>query len=97
MTTSAASAPHAFAWRVRLIASSVEFEPVPATTGTRPLVTSTHISVTRWCSGWLSVGDSPVVPQGTRPCVPSEICHSTKSPNARSSTSPPSKGVISAT
>ena len=34
--------------------------------------------MTRLCSSWLSVGLSPVVPTGTRPCVPSLICQSTK-------------------
>ena len=43
--------------------SWVEFEPVPAITGTRRLAASMQSSVTRMCSSWLSVGDSPVVPQ----------------------------------
>ena len=59
-------------------ASAVALEPVPAITGTRPFAASTQSSVTRMCSAGVSVGDSPVVPTGTRPCVPSEMCHSTR-------------------
>ncbi|MEJ0041332.1 MAG: hypothetical protein WDM81_03590 [Rhizomicrobium sp.] len=59
------------------MASSVELEPAPAMTGTRPLASSTQISITRMCSSWLSVGDSPVVPQGTRPWLPCAICQDT--------------------
>src|SRR3546814_15379673 len=54
-----------------MMASSVELEPVPAITGILPLATSTHSATTRLCSSWVKVGDSPVVPQGTRPCTPS--------------------------
>src|SRR5687768_18368342 len=46
-------------------------DPAPAMTGTRPADVLTQSSTTRICSSWLSVGDSPVVPTGTRPCVPS--------------------------
>ena len=52
------------------MASEVEFEPVPAMTGTRPRAASMTSSTTRLCSSWLRVGDSPVVPQGTMPSVP---------------------------
>ena len=46
---------------------------------------------------WVSVGDSPVVPTGTRPLLPSAICHSTNSRRAFSSTWPLlSNGVTSA-
>jgi hypothetical protein len=49
------------------------------------------------CSLWLSVGDSPVVPHGTRPWVPWAICHSTRSWNAFSSILPCRNGVMRAT
>ena len=55
-----------------------------------------HHSTTCWCSSWLSVGLSPVVPTGTRPLVPSAICHSTRPRNASSSTEPFLKGVTRA-
>ena len=70
------------------MASSVELEPAPAITGTRPLASSTQISITRSCSSWLRVGDLPVVPQGTSPWVPSAICQATRARNAASSTLP---------
>jgi hypothetical protein len=94
---SAALAPAALAWRVRSIASSVEFDPVPAITGTRPFATSMQASTTRLCSAWLRVGDSPVVPQGTTAWVPSLICQSTKDWKLRSSTAAFRNGVINAT
>src|SRR2546425_7203446 len=47
-----------------------EFEPVPATTLSRPRAASITTSTTRLCSSCESVGDSPVVPQGTIPSVP---------------------------
>src|SRR5579859_650406 len=78
------------------MASSVEFEPAPAITGTRPADASTHSSTTRLCSAWDRVGDSPVVPHGTRPWLPSLICQSTKDWKDFSSTAPPEKGVMSA-
>ena len=62
---SAASAPTFFASCVNSIASRVEFEPVPAITGTRPPAISTQRLTNALCSSWFSVGDSPVVPQGT--------------------------------
>ena len=52
------------------IASDVEFEPVPAITGIFPLLSFTAISMTLLCSSLFKVGDSPVVPAGTRPLVP---------------------------
>jgi hypothetical protein len=58
------------ACRVRRIASSVEFDPVPAITGTRLAAASTTTSTTRSCSGWDRVGDSPVVPATTRVSLP---------------------------
>jgi hypothetical protein len=64
---------------VNSTASAVLFEPVPATTGTRPPAVSTAISMTRLCSSALKVGDSPVVPTGTMPLLPSAICHSISS------------------
>src|SRR5271168_3342899 len=96
MTTSAASAPNASAARVRLIASLVEFEPVPAITGTRLPVASTHKRMTRSCSSWDSVADSPVEPLGTSPFEPCLICQSTKRWNAASSILPFAKGVMRA-
>ncbi len=79
------------------MASSVLFEPVPAITGTRRLTTATVNSMTRLCSSWDNVADSPVVPQGTMPFVPLAICHSMSSANARSSTFPFRNGVTMAT
>src|SRR5262249_11409548 len=77
-------------------ASRVEFDPAPATTGTRPSACSTHHSTTCLCSSCESVGLSPVVPTGTSPLVPSLICQSTRSRNAFSSTAPLRKGVTRA-
>src|SRR6185312_8097768 len=74
----------------------VELEPAPATTGTRPLASSMHHSTTFLCSSWESVGLSPVVPTGTRPLVPSEICQLTKLRNAASSSEPFLNGVTKA-
>src|SRR5262245_26701424 len=94
----AASAPAFLACRVSSIASSVEFEPVPAITGTPlPLAVAIQMSMTRLCSSVESVGDSPVVPQGTRPSVPSLICQATNFSNPFSSTDPFLNGVIRAT
>src|SRR5689334_25095906 len=78
------------------MASLVELEPAPATTGTRPRASSMHHSTTSWCSSCESVGLSPVVPTGTRPLVPSAICQSTRSRNAFSSSEPLLNGVTSA-
>src|SRR5437899_4144696 len=78
------------------MASLVELEPAPATTGTRPLASSMHHSTTRLCSSWLSVGLSPVVPTGTSPWVPSEICQFTSERNAASSSEQFLKGVTRA-
>src|SRR6478735_8730520 len=78
------------------MASAVEFEPEPAITGTRPSAWSMHHSTTCLCSSCDRVGLSPVVPTGTRPLVPSEICQSTMSRNAFSSTEPFLNGVTSA-
>src|SRR5262249_37043435 len=55
-----------------------------------------HHSTTRLCSSWLRVGLSPVVPTGTRPWVPSEICQFTSERNAASSSEPFLKGVTRA-
>src|SRR5476649_697782 len=55
-----------------------------------------HHATTSLCSSWDSVGLSPVVPTGTRPFVPSEICHSTSPRNAFWSTEPFWNGVTSA-
>ena len=77
-------------------ASLVELDPAPATTGTRLFAVLTQISMIRRCSSWLTVGLSPVVPTGTRPCDPSAICQSTKAEKAFSSTAPSANGVMSA-
>src|SRR5436190_7180549 len=78
------------------MASAVELEPAPATTGTRRRACSVHHSTTRLCSSWDRVGLSPVVPTGTSPLVPSAICQSTRSRKAFSSTDPLLNGVTSA-
>ncbi len=94
----AASAPAFLACLVSSIASSVEFEPVPAITGTPlPLAAAMQMSITRLCSSMESVGDSPVVPHGTSPSVPSLICQATNFSKPFSSTDPFLNGVISAT
>ncbi len=62
-----------------------------------PLATSMHTLTTWRCSSCDSVGDSPVVPTGTSPVVPSAICHSTNARKAFSSKRPLfSNGVTSA-
>src|SRR5258706_4963750 len=78
------------------MASLVELEPAPATTGTRPRASSMHHSTTRLCSSWFTVGLSPVVPTGTRPWVPSAICQSTSARNDASSSEPFLNGVTRA-
>src|ERR1700744_3455956 len=78
------------------MASLVELEPAPAITGTRPFASSMHHSTTRLCSSWLNVGLSPVVPTGTSPWVPSEICQFTSERKAASSSEPFLKGVTKA-
>src|SRR3954471_23727034 len=94
----AASAPAFLACLVSSIASSVELEPVPAMTGTpEPLAAAMQMSITRLCWIMESVGDSPVVPQGTRPSVPSLICQATNFSKPFSSTAPFLNGVMSAT
>src|SRR6185312_4661446 len=94
----AASAPAFLACLVSSIASSVEFEPVPAMTGTPvPLAAAMQMSITRLCSAMDKVGDSPVVPHGTRPSVPSLICQATNFSKPFSSTAPFLNGVINAT
>src|SRR5216117_3274352 len=65
-------------------------------TGTRPFASSRHISTTRLCSSWLSVGLSPVVPTGTRPCDPCSICQLTSPRKAASSSEPFLNGVTKA-
>jgi len=90
-------APTSLAWRVSRRDSAVLFDPAPARTGTRPAADSTTNSTTRSCSGWLKVGDSPVVPHGTRASVPSVTWNSTRSFSFASSTSPSLNGVTSAT
>src|SRR5579863_5463257 len=65
--------------RALLTASAVALDVAPATIGTRPSVTSMVTSTTRSHSSLLSVGVSPVVPQGTRKPIPETTCHSTNS------------------
>src|SRR5580704_6509871 len=55
-----------------------------------------HHSTTCRCSSWVRVGLSPVVPTGTKPLVPSPICHSIRSRKLFSSTEPFLKGVTRA-
>src|SRR3954454_8754227 len=74
----------------------VLLEPVPATTGTRPLVTRTTVSMTIRSSSSLNAGLSPVVPQGTRPLAPCLIWNSTRPSRASTSTSPFLNGVTRA-
>src|SRR5439155_16198678 len=93
---STASAPAFSACCDSSTASLVELEPAPAITGTRPLAYSMHHSTSRLYSSWLRVGLSPVVPTGTRPWVPSEICQFTSERNAASSSEPFLKGVTRA-
>jgi hypothetical protein len=78
------------------MASRVELAPVPAMTGTRLRVSSTTTLMTRMCSSWVRVGDSPVVPTGTRPSMPAAICSPTSRRKASSSSAPPRNGVTSA-
>ncbi len=94
---SAPSAPASQACRVNRSASAVLFEPVPAMTGTLFRTASTVISITRSCSSWERVVDSPVVPQGAIPSVPAAICSSISFRNASSSTFPFLNGVTIAT
>ena len=82
---SAASAPAAAACSVARKVRVVELEPVPAMIGTRPLTVSTVSSITRSCSSSEREGDSPVVPQGTMPCVPPSIWNSISSLSLASS------------
>jgi len=63
---------------VASIEARVSLDPVPAMTGTRlprSAATATAISMQRSRSSWLSVGDSPVVPTGTRPSIPDRPAH----------------------
>jgi hypothetical protein len=93
----APSAPAALACFVMAMASSVLFEPVPAITLIRPAACWQTMSITRLCSSCDSVGLSPVVPTGHRPCVPSATCQSTSFFSAASSTRPLRNGVTMAT
>src|SRR5919107_3885010 len=75
---------------------SVLFEPVPATTGTRPFATLTTVLTTSRSSSSDMAGVSPVVPQGTRPWTPPWIWNSTMPSRASMSTTPFLKGVTRA-
>src|SRR5215471_14482481 len=79
------------------MASSVELDPVPASTFTLRFACSTVSSTTRSCSWWERVADSPVVPQGTSTSVPFSICQSMSARKDASSTFPSLKGVMRAT
>jgi hypothetical protein len=46
VTTSAAVAPTFSAWRIRLMPSTVLFDPAPAITGMRPATAATTSSIT---------------------------------------------------
>ena len=91
-----ASAPTRSACCMNRTPSTVLLEPAPAITGTRPSAARTTSSMTVSCSSWLSVGLSPVVPTGTRPDEPSEICQSTIDLSASRSNFPSENGVTSA-
>jgi hypothetical protein len=52
---------------------SVLFDPVPASTGTRPRASSTTTRMTFDDSSAVSVAPSPVVPQGTMTSMPPAI------------------------
>src|SRR5262249_14691103 len=93
----APSAPAFSAPFVSATPSAVEFDPVPAMTGTRLLTALITLSITSWCSLWSSVADSPVVPQGTMPFVPFLMWNSTKASRLCQSILPSLKGVTSAT
>src|SRR5436305_15133286 len=94
----AAAAPAALAYQVSAINSSVELGQVPAVHGSAlPLVVWMQMSISRVFSSLEMVGDSPVVPHGTRPSVPSLICQATNFSNPFSSTDSPLNGVINAT
>src|SRR3989337_1869947 len=90
------SAPAFSADFVSIMVSSVEFEPVPAMTGTLLLAISMASSITLLCSSYERVADSPVVPHGTRPDVPFDIWNSMSLLNAASSTRPSLNGVTRA-
>src|SRR5713226_9339865 len=53
--------------------------------------------MTRSCSSWSSVGDSPVVPTGDRQSVPCCTCQSTSRFSSPKSITPSRKGVTRAT
>src|SRR6266478_2913848 len=91
------SAPRAASSRERAMTSAVLYPPAPPRTGALPLANSTVILTTRRCSSCVSVGLSPVVPQGTRKSTPASICRLIKTRRAGSSREPSRrKGVTSA-
>jgi hypothetical protein len=57
--------------------SRVLFDPVPGTTLIRPRARSATVAMTRSCSSWSKVGDSPVVPTGETASVSCSTCQST--------------------
>src|ERR1035438_4048110 len=78
-------------------ASWVLFEVAPAMIGTRPAAASMVTSITRSHSSWVSVGVSPVVPQGRRKSMPASTCQRTSWRSAISSMLPSRlKGVTRA-
>src|SRR5512144_857962 len=76
--------------------SAVLLLPAPATTGTRPLASSTTTRTARTFSAAVMVTASPVVPHGTSPAVPPASCWRTSARYASSSSAPPRNGVASA-
>src|SRR5882757_6846907 len=90
------SAPIDSASRLLRTTSSVHSAPVPISTGTRPAACLTTISTICRRSSGVTLKNSPVLPSGIRPWMPSSIWKSTRRRSAASSTFFPSevKGVI---
>src|SRR5579875_3673623 len=78
-------APMASNSRAISITCVVLLPPAPAITGTRPRASSSVISTTRFCSALVSVGLSPVVPQGTKKLMPASTWRRTSRRSASSS------------
>lgn len=68
-------------WYSRLFSIwvTVQLEPLPTITGTRPSTTRMVCSTTAASSSWLIVEYSPVVPRVRMPSVPAAICRSSSS------------------
>ena len=91
------SAPSASASREARITSSVRSAPVPTRTGTRPRAVSTTVRATSWRSSSSSERNSPVLPSGIRPWMPSPICHSVKRRRTAESTDPSAPNGVTIT